>query len=157
MIKKNICLFAFLLAGLLTSCKQDEWYDWKTLNQLYLEQNKEREGVITTHTGLQYSVAYEGTTVDRKPNPTSYVTVSYTGRFIDGTIFEQKTLSGYMSTFIAGWIEGLCKMHLNSDFTLYIPYDLAYGTEGTGSKGVNGFIPPYSTLVFEMHLSDIMD
>ena len=76
---------------------------------------------------------------------------------IDGTVFDDQVLSGYMTTFIQGWVEGLCKMNLNGDYILYIPYDLGYGEDGTGSEGYEGYIPPYSTLIFEVHLSDIVN
>ena len=138
-----------------TACQQDKYDDWKTQNRLWLEHNKTQPGVITTPTGLQYKVIYEGTKVDRKPNTTSYVTVDYCGRLIDGVVFEDRVTSGYVNTFIAGWIEGLCKMHLNADYILYIPSDLAYGEQGAGKEGYENFIPPYSTLIFEIHLSDI--
>lgn len=158
-MKKNIVFVVVCICSivLFSGCKQDRWYDWKVQNQLWLEENKKNEGVIVSHTGLQYKVIYQGTEADRKPNSTSYVTVDYTGRLIDGTVFENQVLSGYMTTFIQGWVEGLCKMNLNGDYILYIPYDLGYGEDGTGSEGYEGYIPPYSTLIFEVHLSDIVN
>ena len=137
------------------ACHQDHYDDWKIQNELWLKQNKTQPGVITTPTGLQYKVIYEGTKEDRKPNSNSYVTVDYCGKLIDGVVFDDNVTSAYVNTFIAGWIEGLCKMHLNADYIFYVPYDLAYGEEGTGKEGYEDFIPPYSTLIFEVHLSDI--
>lgn len=147
------CAWVMLVS--LGSCQQDKYDDWKTQNRLWMEHNKTQPGVITTHTGLQYKVIYAGTKEDRKPNATSYVTVDYCGKLIDGKVFEDNITSGYVNNFIAGWTEGLCKMHLNADFIFYIPYELAYGEKGTGTEGYEGFIPPYSTLIFEVHLSDI--
>ncbi len=144
-----IALFAF------TACQQYKYDDWKTQNRLWLEHNKTQPGVITTPTGLQYKVIYPGTKEDRKPNATSYVTVDYRGKLIDGVVFEDRVTSGYVNTFIQGWVEGLCKMHLNADFIFYIPSELAYGEQGAGKEGYEGFIPPHSTLIFEIHLSDI--
>ena len=120
---------------LFSGCEQDRWYDWKVMNQLWLEENKKNEGVIVSHTGLQYKVIYQGTEADRKPNSTSYVTVDYTGRLIDGTVFDDQVLSGYMTTFIQGWVEGLCKMNLNGD---YISDALAAEVGGIGiAPGAN--------------------
>lgn len=155
-MKNIVYLLSCVVISLsLCACQQDKYDDWKTMNRLWLEHNKTQPGVITTPTGLQYKVVYKGTTEDRKPNPDSYVIVDYKGYLIDGECFEDNVYKGYVNNVIEGWAEGLCKMHLNADYIFYIPSDLGYGDEGTGTEGYEGFIPPYSTLIFEVHLSDI--
>ena len=73
-MKRNIVFVVVCICCivLFAGCKQDRWYDWKVQNQLWLEENKKNEGVIVSHTGLQYKVIYQGTEADRKPNSTSY-------------------------------------------------------------------------------------
>jgi FKBP-type peptidyl-prolyl cis-trans isomerase len=119
----------------------------------YLEANKTKDGVSVTESGLQYKVIKEGTGV--KPAATDKVKVHYTGRLTDGTIFDSSVERGTPAEFglnqvIPGWTEGLQLMNVGSMYELYIPFQLGYGERGTGN------IPPYSTLVFEVELLDIL-
>ena len=116
----------------------------------FLTENKLRPEVDTTASGLQYEVIVEG----EGPNPTieSEVTVHYTGKLLDGTVFDSSVERGEPITFnlgqvIPGWTEGLQLMKSGAKYILYIPYDLAYGENGAGAD-----IPPYSTLIFEVEL-----
>lgn len=104
----------------------------------------------TTPTGLKYMIEKEGT--GAKPGPTDEVTVHYTGRLLDGTVFDSSVQRGEPATFplnqvIAGWTEGLQYMKEGSKYVFYIPSDLAYG-----KNGAPGAIPPYSDLIFEVEL-----
>ena len=119
----------------------------------YLEENKAREGVVVTESGLQYEVleAGEGAT----PGPEDTVEVHYTGTLIDGTEFDSSHKRGQTVTFgvgqvIAGWTEALQLMPVGSKYKLHIPPELGYGAGGAGQM-----IGPNSALVFEVELISI--
>ena len=119
------------------------------LGKEFLEQNAKQEGVKVTASGLQYQVVTEGT--GPKPGPNDVVTVHYTGRLIDGTVFDSSVERGEPATFavgqvIPGWVEGLQMMNEGSAWRLFIPAELAYGSRGTGP------IQPNSTLIFDVQL-----
>lgn len=118
----------------------------------FLAENKSREGVITTESGLQYEVITLGT--GNKPTIHDKVKVHYHGTMIDGTVFDSSIERGEPITFaltqvIPGWTEGLQLMPVGSKFIFYIPYNLGYGEQQVGP------IAPYSTLIFEVELLDI--
>lgn len=120
----------------------------------FLANNAKREEVKTTESGLQYEVLTPG--VGAKPTKDSQVTVHYTGKLIDGKVFDSSVERGQPATFgvtqvIAGWTEALQMMPQGAKWRLYIPYDLAYGPQGAGQ----GAIPPYATLIFEVELLEI--
>lgn len=115
----------------------------------YLANNAKEEGVKVTESGLQYLVVKEGN--GKKPGPNDVVTVHYTGRLVDGTVFDSSVERGEPATFavgqvIPGWVEGLQLMSEGSAYRLFIPSELAYGEHGTGP------IQPNSTLVFDVQL-----
>ncbi len=119
------------------------------LGKKFLEQNAKQEGVKVTESGLQYLVLKEGNGV--KPGPNDAVTVHYTGRLIDGTVFDSSVERGEPATFavgqvIPGWVEGLQLMSEGAAWRLFIPSNLAYGPHGTGP------IQPNSTLIFDVQL-----
>ena len=115
----------------------------------YLANNAKEEGVKVAESGLQYLVVKEGN--GKKPGPNDVVTVHYTGRLIDGTVFDSSVERGEPATFavgqvIPGWVEGLQLMSEGSAYRLFIPSELAYGEHGTGP------IQPNSTLIFDVQL-----
>lgn len=119
----------------------------------WLEENKKKEGVQVTQSGLQYKVITEGT--GEKPKATDKVKVNYEGTLIDGTVFDSSIKRGQPATFqvnqvIKGWTEALKMMPVGSKWELYIPYQLAYGDRETGKD-----IKPYSALIFSVELLDI--
>ena len=119
----------------------------------YLADNAAREGVVVTESGLQYEVLSEGH--GNKPQRSDKVRVHYHGTFPDGRVFDSSVTRGQPAEFpvsgvIAGWVEALQLMPVGSKWKLTIPYGLAYGDRGAGS------IPPFSTLVFEVELLDIL-
>jgi len=121
-------------------------------SERFLGENKKKEGVKTTASGLQYKVMKEGTGV--QPKATDTVTVNYRGTFIDGTEFDSSYKRGQPATFpvngvIKGWTEALQVMKVGSKYQLFIPANLAYGE--TARPG----IPPNSTLIFEVELMDV--
>ncbi|MFT4521956.1 MAG: FKBP-type peptidyl-prolyl cis-trans isomerase [Bacteroidia bacterium] len=114
----------------------------------YLEQNQTKEGVVTLPSGLQYRIIQEGT--GATPFATSEVICHYTGRFIDGKIFDS-SVGGEPITFkvggvIPGWTEALQLMKEGGKYELFIPSNLAYGPRGREG------IPPNSALTFEIEL-----
>ena len=118
--------------------------------QKFLAENKTKEGVKTTESGLQYKVIAEGEGPSPKAGDT--VTVHYRGTLVDGTEFDSSYQRGEPATFplkgvIPGWTEALQLMKKGSKWVLFIPSDLAYGERGAGNR-----IPPNSTLIFEVEL-----
>ena len=119
----------------------------------FLEENKTKEGVVTTESGLQYKVIKAGK--GEIPSKTSTVKVNYKGTLIDGTEFDSSYKRNAPASFradqvIAGWTEALTMMPVGSKWELYIPQELAYGSRETG-----GQIKPFSTLIFEVELLEI--
>lgn len=124
-----------------------------TEGKKFLEENKNKEGVKVTASGLQYKVITEGT--GEIPKSTDKVKTHYTGKLIDGTEFDSSVKRGEPATFpvtgvIKGWTEALQMMKVGSKWMLYIPSDLAYGDRGAGNV-----IPAGATLVFEIELLSI--
>lgn len=147
-----LLLLSFLVCG----CKQKEWIEWKTQNEIWLQQNKQKEGVQTTPSGLQYKILYEGNTTSTKPSAISTVYVAYTGTMINGVVFDtQSSAAMSLQSTVKGFAEGMTKIYRSGDIELYIPWNLGYGVNGNGTEGYSGFIPPYSTLIFRIHLNDI--
>jgi len=155
MKKFNYILLVLMLVATV-GCKQKEWTEWKVQNEIWLQQNAQREGVQTTPNGLQYKILYEGNPTAAKPSSVSSVYVSYTGKLINGVVFDSTTAASlYLPSMIKGFAEGMTKIHKTGDIELYIPWELGYSSEGRGTEGYSAFIPPYSTLIFRVHLTDI--
>ncbi len=119
----------------------------------FLTENRKKEGVITTESGLQYVVLDEGD--GPKPKATDRVKVHYRGTLLDGTEFDSSYKRGQPVTFpvngvIAGWTEALQLMKVGSKVRLFIPSNLAYGERGAGQR-----IGPNATLIFEVELLGI--
>ena len=124
--------------------------DNKTIGREFMEENAKNDSVVQTTSGLQYMVMKEGT--GAKPGPTDTVTVHYTGRLLDGTVFDSSVERGEPASFpldkvIPGWTEGLQLMSEGSQYRLFIPSELAYGSKGAGDQ-----ILPNSTLIFDVEL-----
>jgi FKBP-type peptidyl-prolyl cis-trans isomerase len=122
--------------------------------EAYLAANKQRENIITTPSGLQYQVLFQGS--GEKPGPEDTVQVHYEGTLINGTVFDSSYSRGIPAEFplygvIAGWTEGLQLMNVGSTYMFYIPSDLAYGQAGAGSS-----VPPNATLIFRVELLAII-
>lgn len=121
--------------------------------EAFLAENKKKEGVKTTSSGLQYKVIKDGE--GPMPKATDTVTVNYRGTLIDGTEFDSSYKRGEAATFpveggIAGWTEALQLMKVGSKYQLFIPSNLAYGERGAGQA-----IGPNSILIFEVELLSI--
>ena len=132
----------------LTELQEKAFKAAKEIGAKFLEENGKKEGVHTTASGLQYIIDKEGT--GKQPTATDNVTVHYTGRLLDGKVFDSSVARGEPATFplnrvIPGWTEGLQLMKEGAKYTFFIPSDLAYGAQGAGRD-----IPPHSTLIFEV-------
>ena len=120
----------------------------------FLAENSKKPGVNITGSGLQYEVIQEGS--GPKPTSDDIVRVHYEGSLTNGTVFDSSYASGQpldysLARVIPGWSEGLQLMNTGSTYRLYIPSDLGYGPQGAEPQ-----IPPYSTLIFEVELIDIV-
>jgi len=133
---------------------REKYADRIAVNEKYLEDNKSKEGVETLESGLQYKIITEGK--GAVPERNSLVKVNYRGTLIDGTEFDSSYKNNAPSAFrvsqvIKGWTEALCLMPVGSKWELYIPQNLAYGSADQGT------IPPFSTLIFEVELLEIVE
>lgn len=121
----------------------------------FLEGNKNKEGVVTTESGLQYRIIQEGS--GKSPLATDKVKVHYEGKLLDGTVFDSSKERGEPAEFnvdqvIKGWTEALQLMKEGSIYELFIPSELAYGPRAAGAN-----IKPHSTLIFEVELIEVFD
>ena len=134
--------------------QQEEAGSHAAAGEAFLSENAEREGVQTTASGLQYEVIAEGE--GETPVLSSTVRVHYHGTLIDGTVFDSSVERGRPIDFplngvIAGWTEALQLMSPGAKYKLFIPHQLAYGDRGAGDV-----IKPYTTLIFEVELLEIL-
>ena len=132
---------------------EKKYADNKAAGEKFLAENKTKEGVVTTESGLQYKIIKVGK--GEIPTNTSTVKVNYKGTLIDGTEFDSSYKRNEPASFradqvIKGWTEALTMMPVGSKWELYIPQELAYGSRDTG-----GQIKPFSTLIFEVELLGI--
>ena len=126
----------------------------KEAGEKFLNENKNKEGVVTLKSGLQYKVISNGN--GATPKSTDTVKCHYEGRLINGQVFDSSIRRGEPAEFpvngvIAGWVEALQLMPVGSKWQLYIPSDLAYGPHGAGQA-----IGPNETLIFDIELLDII-
>lgn len=165
MMKRIFLFLAITIA--LTGCKENKWTEWKVQNELWLQQNLKDSTVKVTASGLQYTILADPTPTDAKPNRTSYVTCDYTVKLINGNQIEGGHGQFYLGSVITGFAEGCCLIHNNGDIRIFVPYHLGYdeqkvsdndtynaaGNEGT--EGSHAYIPPYSTLIYDIHICSV--
>jgi len=164
----TIC--SFILSLSLTGCKQNKWLDWKAQNEMWLEQNKNKPGVQVTSSGLQYKIIADpgAKNGEARPNQTSTVICDYEAKLINGCVVNPAMGARIiLSQTIPGFAEGCHKIHSHGDIELYIPAYLGYDSdkynndkyneaEGLGTEGTTSFIPPYSTLIYTVHLCSVV-
>ena len=120
----------------------------------FLEENAKRPEITVTESGLQYEVLATGE--GKKPTAESTVRVDYHGTLINGTVFDSSYERGQPAEFpvggvIKGWTEALQMMPVGTKWRIYVPHELAYGERGAGAA-----IAPFSTLVFDVELHEIL-
>jgi FKBP-type peptidyl-prolyl cis-trans isomerase FklB len=125
----------------------------KAKGEDFLKDNKQKQGIVTLPSGLQYKIITEGK--GEKPGKEDTVTVEYTGKLINGEVFDSSERTGKPATFklsqvIPGWTEALQLMPVGSTWEVYVPANLAYG-----DKSVGGPIGPNETLIFNIHLISV--
>lgn len=125
----------------------------KQVGEEFLRINKEKRGVVTLPSGLQYEVLKTGD--GQKPGPNDKVRCHYQGTLIDGRVFDSSIERGQPAVFgvsqvIRGWTEALQLMNVGSKWRLFIPSDMAYGAHGAGEA-----IEPNMTLIFDVELLGI--
>ncbi|MBQ7632474.1 MAG: FKBP-type peptidyl-prolyl cis-trans isomerase [Paludibacteraceae bacterium] len=165
---KSFTIYSFTICLLvLGGCKQNNWADWRVQNEIWLTNNLKQEGVKETSSGLQYKIIADPTPQDARPNSTSTVVCNYTVKLINGYQVDQGNNIGLLlSSCIPGFSEGCHLIHNNGDIELYIPcylgYDYdkfssndAYNAEGNGTEGTTAYIPPYSTLIYTIHICGV--
>lgn len=146
---------AFRIIGTLMQAKQEAQAGMQAQEgELFLEENAKKDGITVTASGLQYEIITQGT--GAIPTATSRVKTHYHGTLIDGTVFDSSVTRGQPIDFpvngvIAGWTEALQLMPIGSKWRLYIPHDLAYGERGAGAS-----IAPFTALIFDVELIDIV-
>ena len=133
---------------------EEQYAQVKAEGEAFLAANAKKEGVVTLPSGLQYQVLAEGN--GKKPKASDRVRCHYEGTLIDGTVFDSSVRRGEPAVFgvsqvIAGWVEALQLMGEGSKWRLFIPQDMAYGAHGAGEN-----IPPYSALIFDVELIDVL-
>ncbi|MCI1282903.1 MAG: FKBP-type peptidyl-prolyl cis-trans isomerase [Prevotella sp.] len=126
----------------------------KESGEKYLSENAKKDGVVTLPSGLQYQVLKEGN--GKKPKATDKVRCHYEGMLVDGTLFDSSIQRGEPAVFglnqvISGWTEGLQLMSEGAKYRFFIPYHLGYGERGAGQQ-----IPPFSALIFDVELIDVL-
>ncbi len=131
---------------------EKQYGDNKLAGEKYLEENKAKEGVTVTESGLQYKVLVAGD--GELPSDTTTLKVNYEGRLIDGTVFDSSyernsplTVDMAQPRVIEGWVEALKLMPAGSKWEITIPQELGYGSQETG-----GLIKPFSTLIFTVEV-----
>ncbi len=149
--------FLILATGLIaaTSLQANTPIENMKAEAIFLRDNREKEGIKVTDSGLQYEIITQGE--GKKPGLTSRVKVHYRGTLLDGKVFDSSYTRGEPAVFgvnqvIAGWTEALQLMPEGSTWKLYIPSKIAYGARGAGST-----IGPNECLIFKVELIEIVE
>ena len=163
-------LFLFLVVFVFVSC-DERFMSWKDYNEEWIIAQKDKLGLDTNvieveilpsgvliekyHTGYG---AIPKPSVDPDLEVSSAVKVKYTGWLVDGTCFDyNESASFYLSGVVEGWQEALAKMPQGSYWRIYIPHEKAYGEEGSKGTYGNFSVPPYSTLIFDIELVEVIN
>ncbi|MFO7654696.1 MAG: FKBP-type peptidyl-prolyl cis-trans isomerase [Candidatus Krumholzibacteriia bacterium] len=154
-IQQTLQAFQTEARDAMTARQQEQAGAAEEEGRAFLDQNRQRENVQETESGLQYEVIEEGE--GPQPEPTDVVRVHYEGRLVSGKVFDSSRERGEPAEFqlnrvIPGWTEGLQLMHVGGSYRFFIPSELAYGERGAGPD-----IPPNATLIFDVELLDIIE
>lgn len=144
----KITFLILLVSILFSACKEDNYADWKILNDnKYAAEIAAKPDYTKTESGLCYKIIHKGE-IMKRPNSNSYVEVRYTGRLINNQIFDSGTYKGYLSGTVAGWRQALTLLNVGGNMEFFIPASLGYGSTA------NGKVPPYSMMYFTVYLDD---
>lgn len=169
-MKRFTYIIMCILLVVLSSCKENKWAEWKVQNELWLAQNKSKPGVVETSSGLQYKVIADPLkdNGESRPNTTSTIICDYTVKLINGyQVDGGNGVQLSLPNTISGFAEGCHQVHCSGDIELYIPAYLGYDqskfksneysdAEGFGTEGTQSYIPPYSTLIYSVHICSIV-
>ena len=134
---------------------KDQYKDYIAQNEAFLTENAKKDSVVSLPSGLQYIVLKEGN--GTKPAISDRIRVHYTGKLIDGTIFDSSYNRNEPAEFgvgqvIPGWTEALQLMMVGSKYRVFIPQNLAYGAQAPQGSSIK----PFSTLIFDVELLEIL-
>jgi len=135
---------------------EEQFNDNKVASENFLEENKTKDGVQTTASGLQYIVLKQGTG-EKPESAATKVKVHYHGTTIDGTVFDSSVDRGTpyttpLNQVVKGWTEGIQLMPVGSKYKFFIPQELGYGA----FPRQGGKIKPFDALIFEVELLEIV-
>jgi len=136
------------------SCKSDEYEEWRIINDHWYNRAivaySDSDGYQMSSTGLIYKILEPG--YQRRPNDNSLIYVKYSGNFIDGRVFDNTDSTWlFMSSSVQGWREALKLIQDGGHIKFILPYSIGYGSTDAG------FVPPYSTLIFDVKLYKSMN
>ncbi len=163
-------LFLFFVVFVFVSC-DERFMSWKEYNEEWIVDQRDKLGLDTNVVEIEilpsgvliekYHTGYGAIpkpSIDPDLEVSSAVKVKYTGWLVDGTRFDSSELSSfYLSGVIEGWQEALAKMPQGSYWRIYIPHEKAYGEEGSKGAYSNFSVPPYSTLIFDIDLIEVLN
>lgn len=156
---KKYLFIAMALVAILSGCKKQNWLDWKAENEAWLTQNSINHDKDTlfhiSSTGLQYRILSPGNKTDAQPGNSSNVRCTYTGRLITGAVFDSGSHEFPVASLTAGFAEGLKLIHVHGDIEIFVPWELGYTEKGFGTEGTQSYIPPFSTMIFTIHLDAV--
>jgi FKBP-type peptidyl-prolyl cis-trans isomerase len=162
-------LSIFIFQFSIPSCTENKWADWKVQNEVWLVNKAQESEVKKSESGLLYKVIADPTPQDARPNLTSTIICDYTVKLINGyKVDGGNSVSLNLANTISGFAEGCRKVHNNGDIEFYVPAQLGYdqikfesndyyNAEGTGTEGTMGYIPPYSTLIYTVHICGVSE
>ena len=146
-----IFFITFLFLVIISACKENQYMDWKLMNDKWYSIHQHDSGFVTTSSGLCYKIIYPGWSFDRQPNISSNVLVNDKGTLIDGSTFETNENTWFALTNTAqipnAWREMMPKLHTGAHVILYAPSKIGFDTIST-----NPAIPPYSVLIYDITL-----
>jgi FKBP-type peptidyl-prolyl cis-trans isomerase len=150
----KITFLFFIIAIAFSACKEEDYADWKILNDNRYAAELATTDFTKTESGLCYSIIHQGE-IQKKPNVNSYVKVRYIGELMPSNgelvtrkIFDSGIYEGYLANTVAGWREAIALLNVGGSMKMFFPYSLGY------NSSANGAVPPYSMLFFEVELLD---
>jgi FKBP-type peptidyl-prolyl cis-trans isomerase len=167
---KTLTIFSFTILSLVfAGCTQNKWADWKVQNEAWLAQKSKESGIKKTDSGLLYKIIADPTPQAACPNMTSTIVCDYTVKLINGyKVDGGNYVSLDLNSTIPGFTEACHKIHEHGDIEFYVPAELGYdnlkyvgndyyNAEGFGTEGTQSYIPPYSALIYTVHICSVIE